>query len=119
VPEWLLRLATQKKKRAPVAKLEQPGQADSADTALGRLFAELSLLGSLRDAGKRVVVCPWQKDHTTGKLLDTSTVIFPASAANGLGGFHCSMPTAHGAPALKRFENSRGGETPERLRRNG
>ena len=48
------------------------------------------MLGALLDDGKRAVVCPWQNEHTTGRLLDSSTVIFPANKPGGLGGFHCS-----------------------------
>jgi putative DNA primase/helicase len=72
------------------------------------MFSDCSLLGKPLGEGKYAVVCPWQTDHTGGKEFDSSTVIFPASAPGGLGGFccshsHCSRHTSKDAfDALRR-----------------
>jgi len=104
-PSWLLAGPT---KRAP-ARIEQPPKPvagiDAADTPLGKMFAENGLLGKLLEGGKRAVVCPWQTEHTTGKSLDSSTVIFPSSSPGGLGGFHCSHSHCSGRSAKAAFDN--------------
>jgi Virulence-associated protein E/Bifunctional DNA primase/polymerase, N-terminal len=88
LPEWVRPRAKTKP-----AKPEQPIDAvpDAGATPLGRTFSALGMLGPRLDAGKRSVVCPWQDKHTTGtgSLQDSSTVIFPANAPDGLGGFYC------------------------------
>jgi predicted P-loop ATPase len=87
VPQWLLEAATPKPK--PRKTVHSTDGVDAADTPLGRLLAELGMLGRSGQDGMRVVVCPWQTEHTTGAPLDSSTVIFPASSPQGLGGFKC------------------------------
>ncbi|HKO91586.1 MAG TPA: VapE domain-containing protein [Polyangiaceae bacterium] len=86
-PDWLLESAT--KKPRPRQKVSSADQGDAADTPLGRLVAELGMLGRPGQDGMRMVVCPWQREHTTGAPLDSSTVIFPANSRQGLGGFKC------------------------------
>lgn len=84
-PDWL--------RAIPAEGQPAPDRArtrDAAQTVLGRAFAEASLLGRALEGGKRAVVCPWQEQHTSGAPFDSSTVLFPANAADGLGGFHCS-----------------------------
>jgi hypothetical protein len=85
-PDWL-----RPRSRTKPAKSEKADTMPDAGAApLGRAFAAQGMLGRRLDGGKRSVVCPWQDKHTTGKLQDSSTMIFPANAPNGLGGFHCS-----------------------------
>lgn len=109
VPEWLL--AAAKKKPARRSR-EMPAndRADAADSPLGRLFDERSLLGPRGEDGKRLVVCPWQNEHSGGQLLDSSTVIFPADHRSRLGAFkclhsHCAHRT--GADAFRELERQR------------
>lgn len=83
-PAWLLARPDK------LIKDGTPPRGDASATPLGRLFAELTMLGKQLDDGKFAVVCPWHAQHTTGKDLDSSTVIFPAAEPDGLGGFHCS-----------------------------
>jgi predicted P-loop ATPase len=63
---------------------------DASQTPLGRAFSDAGLLGRALDGGKRAVICPWQSEHTTGAPFDSSTVLFPANAPEGIGGFLCS-----------------------------
>jgi predicted P-loop ATPase len=86
-PEWLLEAAVKKPRPGKMARAAD--QVDASETPLGRLFDELGMLGRLGPDGKRSVVCPWQREHTSGAPLDSSTVIFPASSPEGLGGFLC------------------------------
>lgn len=80
-PKWLLAATSASRIAAP----------DAADSLLGKAFARQGLLGRLMDGGKRAVVCPWVDQHTERKPLDidSSTVIFPATAPSQLGAFHC------------------------------
>jgi hypothetical protein len=109
VPEWLL--AAAKKKSAKSSRHQTEGkQADAADSPLGRLFDERSLLGPRGEGGKRLVVCPWQNEHSGGRLLDSSTVIFPADHRSRLGAFKClHSHCAHrsGADAFRELERQR------------
>jgi predicted P-loop ATPase len=112
-PEWVRPSPKTKARQAPQAASD----ADAGSTPLGRAFANVGMLGRLLDGGKRTVVCPWQEKHTTGALQDSSTVIFAASAPNGLGGFHCSH--AHCAArtateALRELERRAAAGTAER-----
>lgn len=86
-PGWLL-----PKTKTKQARSEPPIEPvpDAGATLLGRTFSKLGMLGRRLDGGKRSVACPWQDKHTTGKLQDSSTVIFPANTPDGPGGFHCS-----------------------------
>lgn len=85
-PDWV-RAASRKQPAKPV---EGNGAPDAGETLLGRAFAAQGMLGRRLDGGKRSVICPWSGKHTTGSPHDSSTVIFPAGAADGPGGFHCS-----------------------------
>lgn len=87
-PGWL---CEPRKKKAPnVTPVSAEFSGAASETPLGQLFDELRMLGRRLDDGKYAVICPWQSEHTTGKVLDSSTVIFPATQHDGLGGFHCS-----------------------------
>jgi predicted P-loop ATPase len=109
IPKWLLSAA--KTKQSKSSREPSAGkQPDAADSPLGRLFDERSLLGPRGEGGKRLVVCPWQNEHSGGRLLDTSTVIFPADHRNRLGAFkclhsHCDHRT--GADAFRELERQR------------
>jgi predicted P-loop ATPase len=84
-PDWVRPRSSNKQvKREPIV------EPDAGATPLGRAFAAASMLGRSLDGGKRSVVCPWSGKHTSGSPHDSSTVIFPASVADGPGGFHCS-----------------------------
>ena len=112
-PEWI-RPSSKTKARQATPAASAP---DAGATPLGRAFANVGMLGRLLDGGKRTVVCPWQEKHTTGALQDSSSVIFAASAPNGLGGFHCSH--AHCASriateALRELERRAAAGTAER-----
>lgn len=84
-PDWV-RSQTRKK----FAKQTPSSQEDAGQSPLGRAFSKLGMLGGPLEGGKYKVVCPWQERHSTGASLDSSTVIFPPSEPNGIGGFHCS-----------------------------
>lgn len=105
-PQWLLDAIAKKLKPAKAARAEE--QADASKTPLGRLFDELGMLGRLGADGKRSVVCPWQREHTDGAPLDSSTVIFPASRPEGLGGFYCCHSHCAGRGAAEAFRELRG-----------
>ena len=112
-PEWI-RPSSKTKARQTAQVASVP---DACAAPLGRAFANVGMLGRLLDGGKRTVVCPWQEKHTTGAPQDSSTVIFAASAPNGLGGFHCSH--AHCAArtateALRELERRAAAGTAER-----
>jgi hypothetical protein len=89
-PEWIVQMMRAGSSADRVGDSSTANAGDAATSALGRALAELGMLGRLLDGGKHVVVCPWQDQHTTGTPFDSSTVLFPASEPNGLGGFHCS-----------------------------
>ena len=83
-PDWLRSQPKGKLSRSPA-----DAPPDAGATTLGRAFARLGMLGRQLDGGKRTVACPWQEKHSGGSPHDSSTVIFPANAPDGLGGFHC------------------------------
>lgn len=108
VPEWLLSAAT---KKVPTRSIStERTRTDAADSPLGRLFDERFLLGPPGEDGKRLVVCPWQSAHSDGKLLDSSTVIFPVDHRSRLGGFKCfhsHCDNRAGADAFRELERQR------------
>lgn len=101
-PEWLLR--RRRPKSLPLKEANPQPVAKASETPLGRMFSECGLLGKALDGGKYAVVCPWQNEHTTGKQLDSSTVIFPAASSGGLGGFHCSHAHCSGRSSKDAFD---------------
>ncbi|MDX2055676.1 MAG: VapE family protein [Polyangiaceae bacterium] len=107
-PAWLFRAARDKSLKKPAPnQLTAASVADASATPLGRLFAESMLLGKALDEGKWSVVCPWQQEHSGGKLLDTSTVIFAASSPGAIGGFHCSHSHCASRSAKDAFDELR------------
>lgn len=106
-PAWLAKPISKPRTTRPDQPAKTIASFDAAETPLGRIFAETGLLGKTLDAGKRSVVCPWQAEHTTGRTLDSSTVIFPASTPGGLGGFHCSHSHCSRRSAKEAFDNLR------------
>jgi len=104
-PQWLLEAPSKRRQSQSDSPVKVASPLDAAHTPLGKMFDENRLLGKLLDGGKRAVVCPWQQDHTTGKILDSSTVIFPSSSPGGLGGFHCSHSHCSRRSAKEAFDN--------------
>lgn len=90
---------------------------DASQSPLGRAFSDAGLLGRGLGAGKRAVICPWQNEHTTGTEFDSSTVLFPANAPNGIGGFHCSHSHCSGRSATDALQELRRQADAERLER--
>lgn len=97
-PDWVTARNTRAEEKCTHQASSQP---DGGTTSLGRAFAALGMLGRRLDGGKRTVHCPWQDKHTSGSPHDSSTVIFPASEPDGLGGFHCSHSHCAGRSAAE------------------
>lgn len=100
-PEWIVsamrsRAARRAARTEHVSLPSTDIAPDARDTAFGKKFETLGLLGPLLAEGKRAVVCLWQETHTTGTLLDSSSVLFPAKAPGGVGAFHCSHSHCEG-----------------------
>jgi predicted P-loop ATPase len=111
-PEWVLAVSKGDGRIEP----RERGR-DASQSPLGRAFADAGMLGRSLDGGKRAVVCPWQKEHTTGTPFDSSTVLFPASAPNGIGGFLCShshCAERKAADALRELRRRAAGELADR-----
>jgi len=106
-PAWLLDGEAKQRATRPNQLAKTTPVIDAADSPLGRMFKESGLLGKLLDAGKRSVVCPWQAEHTVGRSLDSSTVIFPPSSPGGLGAFHCSHSHCAQRSAKEAFDHLR------------
>lgn len=85
-PPWMLKRSPKRQED----KAKPRATSNAADSILGKLFADLGMLGRDAGDGKRVVICPWEGEHSGGAPFDSSTVIFPANEPGGLGGFHCS-----------------------------
>src|SRR5690606_31801029 len=85
-PDWMLTQAPKAKSNKKVS----PASTDSSESVLGKILAELGMLGRDLGEGKRAIVCPWEREHSGGATFNSSTVIFPANQPGGLGGFYCS-----------------------------
>jgi hypothetical protein len=57
---------------------------------LARAFEAAGWLGRSLGAGKVSALCPWRAQHTLGRDLDSSTILFGPSSTAPLGWFHCS-----------------------------
>jgi len=92
-------------------------EVDARDSLLGGKFEALDLLGQRLANGKRAVICLWQDNHTTGVPLDTSTVLFPATATGDPGVFYCSHSHCKGrkfAAVMQELERRLALASPER-----
>ncbi|HVW29485.1 MAG TPA: VapE domain-containing protein [Polyangiaceae bacterium] len=111
-PAWILRRMRGGSNNDKPTDASAPNAGDAATSALGCTLAQLGMLGRLLEGGKRAVICPWQDQHTTGVPFDSSTVLFPATEPNGLGGFHCSHSHCEkrtSAEAMRALERKRSG----------
>jgi hypothetical protein len=83
---WLAHLTT-----APTIALPSSG-TDAADSWLGHAFAAMRWLGDALPDGKRMVRCPWMREHSDGRGdgTDSSTVLFARADGHTLGGFRCA-----------------------------
>lgn len=90
-PDWLVNLAVKPKTIIGM----QIGAA--AESFLARCFAAAGWLGEVIDDVRVQAQCPWVSSHTadsrgrrTGNGNDSSTILFAATTAKPIGGFHCS-----------------------------
>ena len=70
--------------RVPVA----PSAA--RDSFFGRCFVAAGMAGRDLASGALAVQCPWEAEHKSGVRGDGSTVVLPATSAEGWGTWHCS-----------------------------
>lgn len=75
-------------RRRKAGALGPSGDVDGSP--LARAFEAAGWLGPSLGAGKRAVLCPWRAEHTTGRDLDSSTVLFGPGPGRLLGWWHCS-----------------------------
>ena len=62
---------------------------DDAPSLLVRAFDYAGMLGDEISGGRFTCICPWEREHTTGRRFDTSTVLFPSASDSRIGGFSC------------------------------
>ena len=74
-PAWLL--AKLERGRSPGARGKR---GDPPDSKLAAAFAAADMLGKRLADGRWPCRCPWEDEHTGGKLFDTSTIILPATS---------------------------------------
>lgn len=91
---------------------------------LHSLLSGRGAVGRELSSGAIAVACPWGHEHTSGKDLDSSTVIFPPTSGDSLGAFrclhqHCALRSA--ADVLALFSDDEidiaNGRTPRSQRR--
>ena len=88
---WLAHLTAATRARGLGPVLPSSG-LDAADSWLGHAFAAEGWLGDPLPDGRRMVRCPWLREHSDGRGdgRDSSTVLFPRAATSTLGGFRCA-----------------------------
>lgn len=88
---WLRHLTAPRAGHALGPTLPSSG-VDAADSWLGHAFAAAGWLGNPMPDGRRMVRCPWLREHSDGRGdgRDSSTVLFPRAADHTLGGFRCA-----------------------------
>jgi hypothetical protein len=82
-------LAKRVKTSRPRQEERQP-HGDAGDGALFYAFKARGWVGRQIESGKWAVQCPWQDQHTTGAVFDTSTVLWGPGSGEIWGWLHCS-----------------------------
>lgn len=86
LPEWICRLLVSRRGIEPLPS-DPRGPAAGL---MGAAFAAAGWTGHALGRDKVAVLCPFRGDHTTGKDLDGSTVVFAPQMGRRGGWFHCS-----------------------------
>ena len=113
-PSWLIKLS-----KSQSVDEWQPDPGGPLAGVVGATFAAAGMALRRLSPTTLAVECPWQREHSTGKKGDSSTVVFAPSAGSKIGWFHCShahcdgrgprealdaLPASALAAALKRLE---------------